>query len=152
MVAGRFGSAVFRAYAKNKVVLLWLIISTMNNLPPRKRDTILTQTSNYSTEYVSDSEWKRVLSRRQNCKERMNKIRDGIDYATDKIKQLDDLNKSIRNERQERNYGGQPINENGILHTINPNSFISSQPIENGYTVSQVCNPQVESLRHLLSN
>ena len=120
----------------------------MNNLPPRKRDTILTQTSNYSTEYVSDSEWKRVLSRRQSCKERMNKIRDGIDSATDKIKQLDDLNKSIRNERQERNYGGQPINENGILHRINPNSFISSQPIENGYNKRAIkSNNEHQSIR-----
>ena len=111
----------------------------MSHPPTRKRENFPTsQTSNYSTECVSDSEWKNVLSRRQSCKERISKIRQGIDSATDTIKRWEDMNKCVKQkyDRPEAVYGGQPIAKNGILHRINPNSFISSQPLANSYHTS----------------
>ena len=101
----------------------------MSHPPTRKRETFpKTQISNYSSECVSDSEWKNVLSRRQSCKERISKIRQGIDSATDTIKRWEDMNKCVKPKynRPDVVYGGQPIAKNGILHRINPNSFISS--------------------------
>ena len=58
----------------------------------RKRQSPF-ESNDTSLNPITDFEWKSLLARRQHCKERVTKIKAGIDSATDRIK-LIEINRS----------------------------------------------------------
>ena len=89
----------------------------MQNSTSRKRLSISNQ-NDYS-EPVSDYNWKALLSRRQGCKERFNKIKYEIEDATDKLQKIEQ--NSRNRTKTESEYTRGPSS----LHKINNNSFIT---------------------------
>ena len=70
----------------------------MNHFAMRKRQLPL-ESNDTSLNPITDFEWKSLLARRQDCKERVTKIKDGIDSATDRITRLEINRSSKVNEK-----------------------------------------------------
>ena len=70
----------------------------MDHFTIRKRQSPL-ESNDTSLNPITDFEWKSLLARRQNCKERVTKIKDGIDSATDRIRRLETNRSSNVNEK-----------------------------------------------------
>ena len=70
----------------------------MDHFTIRKRQSPL-ESNDTNLNPITDFEWKSLLARRQDCKERVTKIKDGIDSTTDRIKRLEINRSSKINEK-----------------------------------------------------